>query len=240
MSTLFVADIHLGGEHPHISQRFNDYLRQAAPGADALYILGDLFETWIGDDAAQNEHLATIETLRSLTQNGLPVYVMHGNRDFLLRKKFASDTGCQIITDPTVIDLYGTPTLLMHGDTLCTDDTAYLTFRQQVRDERFLQDFLSKSIEERVAIARHIRESARSEANKKSAEIMDVNQNAVLEVMQQHGVHQLIHGHTHRPAVHNIEIDGAPAQRIVLGDWYSQNSWLECDEDGCRLSNLQP
>lgn len=239
MSTLFIADIHLGNEHPDISQRFVEFLRQQAPGAEALYILGDLFEVWIGDDAVQQEHQDAIQALRQLTDGGLPVFVMHGNRDFLLGKGFETMTGCQLIKDPVVINLHGKPTLLMHGDSLCIDDQEYQQFRSQLRGSEWQQQFLGTNIEQRIAIARKYRDESRSRSQNKSEQIMDVNANAVIEAMRKHGVSQLIHGHTHRPAVHEFEIDGMPAQRIVLGDWYSQNSSLLCDERGCQLSNLE-
>lgn len=236
MGTLFIADVHLGNEHPGISQRFNAFLRRTAPGAEALYILGDLFEVWIGDDAVQPEHQVTLDTLRDLTSHDLPIYVMHGNRDFLLGQQFEATTGCQLIADPIVIELQGTPTLLMHGDALCTDDTGYQQFRSQVRDESWQQWFLSRSIEERLAYVRQVRDESRRRSQKKSLDIMDVNTQAVVDAMKQHDVKQLIHGHTHRPAVHDLQIDGIAAQRIVLGDWYTQNSGLLCDDKGCRLS----
>ncbi len=239
MSKLFIADIHLGNEHPDISQRFVEFLHQQAPGAESLYILGDLFEVWIGDDAVQLEHQDAIQALRQLTDSGLPVYVMHGNRDFLLGQGFEAMTGCQLIKDPVVIDLFGEPTLLMHGDSLCIDDQEYQQFRNQLRSPAWQQQFLSAPIDQRVAIARKYRDESRSRSQNKSDEIMDVNAAAVIETMRKHGVTQLIHGHTHRPAVHEIEVDGKAAQRIVLGDWYSQNSSLLCDADGCQLSNLK-
>lgn len=236
MATLFISDIHLGDEHPEISQRFTEFLATEAPTADALYILGDLFEVWIGDDAAQTEHRPALEALRHLSDGGLPIYIMHGNRDFLLGKNFEAMTGCQLIDDPTVIDLYGTATLLMHGDSLCTDDAEYIQFRNQVRNPEWQHNFLSASVEQRIQIARKYRNESMIRNQNKSVEIMDVNSDTVIETMRKHGVTQLIHGHTHRPAIHPIEIDGNASQRIVLGDWYSQNSSLRCDQSGCHLS----
>lgn len=239
MSTLFIADIHLGNENPDISQRFVKFLVRQAPSTEALYILGDLFEVWLGDDAVQQEHQDAIQVLRQLTDGGLPIYVMHGNRDFLIGKGFEAMTGCQLIHDPLLIDLDGKPTLLMHGDSLCIDDKEYQQLRRQLRSSEWQQQFLSASIEQRLEIARQYRDESRSRIQHKSQEIMDVNADAVIEAMRTHSVPQLIHGHTHRPAVHEFEIDGMPAQRIVLGDWYSHNSSLLCDERGCQLSNLQ-
>lgn len=238
MSTLFIADIHLGIEHPEISQRFVEFLQQQTVAAEALYILGDLFEVWIGDDAIQPEHQAAIDALKQLSDSGTPVYVMHGNRDFLLGKRFEELTGCQLISDPLLIDLHGTPTLLMHGDSLCTDDSEYMQMRQQLRSPQWQQQFIAASIEQRLQVARQYRDESRSRSKSKPLEIMDVNAEAVIAAMHEHDVTQLIHGHTHRPAVHNLKFDDQTAQRIVLGDWYSQNSSLHCDENGCRLSNL--
>jgi UDP-2,3-diacylglucosamine hydrolase len=238
MTTLFIADIHLGNEHPQISQRFCDFLRGEARSAEALYILGDLFEVWIGDDGVQPEHEAAIAALRELTSSGVPVYVMHGNRDFLLGAQFEVLSGCRLIDDHVVINLYGTPTLLMHGDTLCTDDNEYLQFRQQMRSSEWQQQFLGQSVEQRVAIARHYREESRRRSQGKPLEIMDVNNDAVIDIMERYGVARLIHGHTHRPALHALVVDYHPAQRIVVGDWYEQQSVLRCDVGGCRLSNL--
>lgn len=239
MSTLFIADIHLGREHPEISDRFIQFLDRQARSCEALYILGDLFEVWIGDDAAQAEHRPALAALRRLTDDGVPVFLLHGNRDFLLGRGFEAQTGCQLIEEPLVIDLYGIPTLLLHGDTLCTDDTDYQQMRKQLRSPAWQAEFLGASVEQRLAIARQYRNESRVRSRAKSEAIMDVNTDAVMEAMRRHEVTRLIHGHTHRPAVHHLEIDGRPAERIVLGDWYTQNSSLHCDAAGCRLSNLQ-
>ncbi|ALP52550.1 UDP-2,3-diacylglucosamine hydrolase [Candidatus Tenderia electrophaga] len=238
MSTLFIADIHLGGEHPEISRRFVEFLERQAPGCEALYILGDLFEVWIGDDAVQAEHRAALQALRRLTDQGVPVRIMHGNRDFLLGHGFEALSGCQLIDDPQVIDLYGTRTLVMHGDSLCSDDVDYQQLRRQLRDPAWQRQFLAASEARRLAIAKQYRDASRSRTREKTEAIMDVNPAAVVEAMRAYGVTQLIHGHTHRPAVHELEIDGRPARRIVLGDWYSQDSSLRCDASGCRLSNF--
>lgn len=238
MSTLFIADIHLGGEHPEISRRFVEFLERQAPGCEALYILGDLFEVWIGDDAVQAEHRAALQALRRLTDQGVPVRIMHGNRDFLLGHGFEALSGCQLIDDPQVIDLYGTRTLVMHGDSLCSDDVDYQQLRRQLRDPAWQRQFLAASEAQRLAIAKQYRDASRNRTREKTEAIMDVNPAAVVEAMRAYGVTQLIHGHTHRPALHELEIDGRPARRIVLGDWYSQDSSLRCDASGCRLSNF--
>jgi len=230
MSTLFISDLHLSTERPAITALFLDFLHTRARQAEALYILGDLFEYWIGDDVATlPEYRPLIDGLRELTAAGVPVYVMHGNRDFLLGDGFAQQTGCRLIPDPTLVSLYGENVLLMHGDTLCTDDVAYLKFREMVRNPDWVKMFLGKSVAERVAIVRDYREISKTATATKKPEIMDVNPLAVEAAMRQHGVRHLIHGHTHRPAQHDLQLDGQRARRTVLGDWYDQGSVLVCD-----------
>ena len=236
MSTLFISDLHLSAERPGITHLFLEFLRNQAAEADALYILGDLFEVWIGDDASVPEHRTVIEGLRHLADSGTPVYVMHGNRDFLMAKGFEEASGCRIIPHPIIIDLHGVPTLLMHGDTLCTDDIEYQRFRAQVRDPARQQQFLSLPPEQRAAIAMDYRTQSREKSSQKPQEIMDVNPQAVENTMREHRVNRLIHGHTHRPATHEVTIDGKTARRIVLGDWYHQGSVLICNETGCHLT----
>ena len=239
MHTLFISDLHLSAERPAIVALFLGFLRTRARHAAALYILGDLFEYWIGDDVAtQPEYQPLLDGLRALTAAGVPVHVMHGNRDFLLGTGFEQQTGCRLLPDPSVISLYGENTLLMHGDTLCTDDVAYLKFRVMVRNPDWVHMFLGKTIAERVAIVREYREISKTATAAKKPEIMDVNPGAVDAVLRQQGVRHLIHGHTHRPAQHRFELDGSPARRTVLGDWYDQGSVLVCDAQGCVLESL--
>lgn len=235
--TLFVSDLHLDASRPEITELFLVFL-QRARAAETLYILGDLFEAWIGDD--DDDHLAgTVRKgLRALNEHGTPVYLMHGNRDFLLGDAFARQTGCRLLADPTVIDLYGQPTLLMHGDLLCTDDHAYQQFRRQVHEPAWQQTVLAKPLVERRLMASTLRGESQAANAGKQQELMDVNQEEVQRVMGEHGVQRLIHGHTHRPAVHDFFLDGKPAQRIVLGDWYDQGSMLRCDAAGCELISL--
>lgn len=235
MTILFIADIHLGEEHPGISERFVRFIEDKACHAEALYILGDLFEAWVGDDVITVGQQPAISALRQLTRRGVPVYVMHGNRDFLLGPGFETATGCHLLTDPIVIDLHGQRTLLMHGDTLCADDHEYQAFRSQVRDPAWQRQFLNLSTEQRLATARHYRQQSQLRSKDKQMEIMDVTPAAVTEVMHRHNVQRLIHGHTHRPAVHEIILNNTRVQRIVLGDWYQQNSWLECDSESWQL-----
>jgi UDP-2,3-diacylglucosamine hydrolase len=239
MATLFISDLHLSAQRPALVQLFLDFLHRRASQAEALYILGDLFEYWIGDDAAtQPEYAPIVHGLHTLTQAGVPVYVMHGNRDFLLGAEFERLTGCRLLPEASTIDLYGEPVLLMHGDSLCTDDIAYQNFRRMVRDPRWVQGFLSKGLAERDAIVRNLRETSKAATAEKQPEIMDVNPAAVETTLREHGLRHLIHGHTHRPAQHRIRVDDQDARRTVLGDWYQQGSVLVCEPGACRLESL--
>jgi UDP-2,3-diacylglucosamine hydrolase len=238
-TTLFISDLHLEARRPAITDLFLAFLT----GLDAatcagVYILGDLFEAWIGDDSDDVHDQRVLAALRVTTERGIPILVMHGNRDFLLGEGFAQATGCTLLDDPTLIELNGEPTLLMHGDTLCTDDTEYQEFRGVVRNPLWQQQFLAKPIAERRAIAANLRETSRQRTGEKSAEIMDVNSQAVASILREYQTPRLIHGHTHRPAVHDLLIDGVPTQRIVLGDWYEQGSVLRCNAAGIRLETL--
>lgn len=237
MTTLFVSDLHLDSSRPAITRLFFDFLAGEAAEADALYILGDLFEAWIGDDDDDPHHQAVIARLQDLSRK-VPVAVMRGNRDFLLGDRFALMTTCRLMGDAEVVDLYGTPTLLMHGDSLCTDDDAYQQFRTMVRDPEWQRGMLAKPLAERRLIAKSARDESAIQNSMKPEAIMDVNADAVAAVMREHGVRRFIHGHTHRPAVHDFELDGRPAQRIVLGDWYEQGSVLRVDAGGAVLSKL--
>jgi UDP-2,3-diacylglucosamine hydrolase len=236
--TLFVSDLHLDPERPAVSELFLDFLARRAGQADAVYILGDLFEAWIGDDDLSALNQAVCEGLADCAVAGSPVFVMRGNRDFLLGEQFARRAGCTLLDDQLVIDLYGTPTLLMHGDQLCTDDAEYMKFRDMVRDTAWQSALLARSLEERREIARDMRRVSREQTSGKPEAITDVNAQAVIDVMARHDVRRLIHGHTHRPGFHDLVINGDPAQRIVLGDWYEQGSLLECNPQGCRLQAL--
>ena len=236
--TLFISDLHLDPARAAITELFLAFLRTTAPRAEALYILGDLFEAWIGDDAADAAHRPVIEGLRALSAGGTPVYLMHGNRDFLMGARFEQMSGARLLPDPSVIDLYSQPTLLMHGDTLCTDDVDYQQFRARVRGERWQREFLALPPARRAEIAHRLRVASQEYTRGKKPEIMDVNPQAVERALREHRVLRLIHGHTHRPAVHTLPLDGRTATRIVLGDWYEQGSVLHCDAAGCRLSSL--
>jgi len=238
-TTLFISDLHLCGARPAITGLFLDFLRHRARSADALYILGDLFEYWIGDEAVEQEEFrAIVRGLRELTAGGTPVFVMHGNRDFLMAHGFETATGCRLLADPARIDLHGTPTLLMHGDSLCIDDVEYMAFRAQVRNPAWQREFLARPVAERDRIVRDFREISKNSTASKKPEIMDVNQKAVEAIMREHGVQRLIHGHTHRPKEHVFTLDGRTAQRMVLGDWYEQGSVLSVDARGWLLESL--
>jgi UDP-2,3-diacylglucosamine hydrolase len=239
MTMLFISDLHLTAERPTITELFLRFLRGEAAQARALYILGDLFEYWIGDEAcAAPENAPVVAGLRALTDAGVRVYFMHGNRDFLVGAGFARATGCTLLPEAAVIDLYGRKTLLLHGDTLCTDDVEYQRFRQFIREPARISEFLSKTIPERLDMVRSYREMSKLATSSKSVEIMDVNADTVVATLRMHGVQQLIHGHTHRPATHALSVNGRPAGRIVLGDWYEQGSVLRCDALGCALAGL--
>lgn len=235
MATYFISDLHLEEKRPDITRAFLHFLTEDAPQAETLYILGDLFEAWIGDDAQTPLSIEVVAALKKLTDAGTALFIMHGNRDFLIGHAFAKSTGATLLDDPTVIDLYGKPALLMHGDTLCTNDIEYLKFRAQVRHPLFQQDFLSKPIHERIAIAKHIRDISKTEGQNKAYDIMDVTPQAVLDAMAQHHVDLLIHGHTHRPATHDVTVNNKPAQRMVLGDWDKNPQIVKADATQCTL-----
>ena len=229
MTTLLISDLHLDESRPHIVDLYTNLLAGAARKADALYILGDLFEAWIGDDDDAALPARAASAMRTLGEAGVPVYFMHGNRDFLLGADYAARAGLTLLADPTVVELGGERTLLMHGDTLCTDDVEYLKFRALVRDPLWQQQFLSRPLAERRAFAAQARGESRTHTTAARPEIMDVTQTAVEAAMRAHGVRRLIHGHTHRPATHRFDLDGQTAERIVLGDWYEQDSVLRLD-----------
>ena len=239
MTSLFISDLHLCAERPAITKLFLEFLQTRAAAAQALYILGDLMEYWIGDEAmALPEHQGIVQGLQQLTANGVLVSIMHGNRDFLLGQAFMQQSGCRLLPDPSLIELDGQMVLLMHGDSLCTDDVDYIAFRKMVRDPAWQQKVLAMAVPERIALSRQLREDSKVAMAGKKPEIMDVNQQAVEQVMRQHGVRQLIHGHTHRPAVHHFELDGATVTRTVLGDWYEQGSVLRVQPGQWVLENL--
>ncbi len=238
MTTLFISDLHLEASQPEIGEQFLSFLKAEARGSKALYILGDLFEVWLGDDDP-NPYYATMKTaLRELADAGVPMYFMHGNRDFTIGKDFAAETGVEILDDPTIVDLYGESVLLCHGDSLCTDDVEYQQVRAMTRNPDWQAMMLAKSIEERIAFAMQAREDSKARGESVSDEIMDVNQDAVIALLREHGVATLLHGHTHRPAIHDVDLGDRSAKRIVLGDWYEQGSIVRWDTNGPRLEAM--
>jgi UDP-2,3-diacylglucosamine hydrolase len=228
--TLFISDLHLTEERPEANERFIALLEEKGRAADALYILGDFFEYWIGDDDVGEPFNAVVAALlKDLTRHGVPVYLMHGNRDFLIGEGFCAATGAILLPDPTVAEIGGVKTLLVHGDTLCTDDVEYQAWRRKARDPAFQAAFLAKSLAERRQTVVQMREKSRQVVQEKTAEIMDVNDDAVREAMRSHGVRRLIHGHTHRPGRHELDIDGERCERWVLPDWYGRGGYLQVD-----------
>ncbi|MCB5191294.1 UDP-2,3-diacylglucosamine diphosphatase [Methylobacillus arboreus] len=236
--SLFISDLHLCGSRPAITTQFLEFLRQQAAQAEALYILGDFFEYWAGDDDLA-QHQPIIQALRELSNQGTRIYFMHGNRDFLIGEAFAQTAGLTILPDPTLLTLYGKRVLLSHGDALCTDDVAYQDFRQQVRSPAWQQTFLQQPLSVRKAQIEALRQRSEQEKSGKQESIMDVNAVAVDELLRRYEYPDLlIHGHTHRPALHELEVDGHKVKRWVLGDWYEQGSCLFADEAGFRHQPL--
>lgn len=224
---LFISDLHLSPERPDIIRLFCDFMAETAPGCQRLFILGDFVEYWLGDDDPAPGLQPAFDAMGRLADSGTEIYLMHGNRDFLMGESFAEKTGCTLLQDPSIIRIDGQDVLLMHGDTLCTDDTAYQQLRVMLRNPAWQADFLAKPMEERVMMAKALREKSEQEVSTKSMEIMDVNAAAVEAAFAEHQVSLLIHGHTHRPAVHHLEVQGRDCTRIVLADWYTQGHYLE-------------
>ena len=224
MRSLYISDLHLSEERAEANERFFRFIEDDAAGADALYVLGDLFEYWIGDDDLDSPFNAVvIGFFRRLTAAGTRLYFMHGNRDFLVGERFAAATGAALLADPTVMD----GVLLMHGDTLCTDDADYQAWRRTARDPAWQSGFLAKPLAARRATVQGMREKSKEVVSAKPAEIMDVNDEAVRRALRQHGVSRLVHGHTHRPGLHRLQVDGRPCERWVLPDWYGRGGYLE-------------
>lgn len=238
MATLFISDLHLEPARPEIGEQFLAFLAGPARDADALYILGDLFEAWIGDDDP-NPYYAQMKTaIRELSDSGVPVFFMHGNRDFMIGEGFSAEAGVSLLSDPYMLQLHGEKVLLSHGDALCTDDLEYQQVRAMTRNPDWQAMMMSKSIEDRVAFALQAREQSLARNESMQEEITDVNQDAVANTIRETGADILLHGHTHRPAVHPFHVDERAVHRIVLGDWYEQGSMVIWDEDGPRLEEL--
>jgi UDP-2,3-diacylglucosamine hydrolase len=241
VTTLFISDLHLDGAQPEITDQFLRFLDEEAKHAAALYILGDLFEAWIGDDDPDADKQRAIAALRATTQAGVRCYLIHGNRDFLIGKRFSQETGVQLLEDGTVVDLYGRRVLLMHGDSLCIDDHAYQRLRRIVRNPLVQFTMRSLSLKQRQKLAARMRAGSKAHIqsmDRTAPQIMDVNANEVLATLARYDVDCIVHGHTHRPAIHHLQVNGKPATRIVLGDWYEQGSVLKWDERGYELLSL--
>ena len=238
MPTLFISDLHLDAERPEIGEQFLAFAAGEARDADALYILGDLFESWVGDDDPNPHYAAMKAAIRGVSDAGVPVYFMHGNRDFMIGDGFAAETGVRILEDPTVVDLYGESVLLSHGDAWCTDDVEYQNVRAMTRNPQWQAAMLEKPLEVRLAIAAGARAESQARNAMLPEEIMDVNPGAIRDAMREHGVRTILHGHTHRPAVHRFELDGDDATRIVLGDWYDHGSVVRWDTGGYSLDEM--
>ena len=223
-----------------INRCFFGFLEREARSADALYILGDLFEYWAGDDDLDDPlNAAVAAALARLRGGGVPVFLMHGNRDFVIGEAFARASGVKLLPDPVLLNMHGQPVLLMHGDTLCTLDHEYQSFRREARSDTWIRNLLAKPLSERKAAIEALRRQSEQEKRSKAAEIMDVAPAEVEAALRRHGYPRLIHGHTHRPARHVHMVDGHTCERWVLADWYQAGSYLACDESGCRAVRLK-
>ncbi len=238
MTTLFISDLHIDASCPEITGQFLHLLNGEARAAEALYILGDLFESWVGDDDADVDQAAAMAGLRSLTTAGVPCFVMHGNRDFLLGKGFCAMTGARLLPDPLIVTLYGERVLVMHGDALCTDDLPYQRLRATVRNVDWQRQFLGLSVASRRALAGAARAGSQAHTAAVEYTITDVNPTSVAAALRGAGVATLLHGHTHRPAIHALTVDGRACTRIVLGDWHTRGSVLRWDRGGPELASL--
>lgn len=238
MTTLFISDLHLQASKPEIGKQFLSFLDGEAAQAEALYILGDLFEYWVGDDDPDPHYAVMKRAIRDLVDAGVPVFFMHGNRDFMIGEQFAEETGVTLLGDPDSIELHGEKVLLSHGDALCTDDKHYQQMRLMTRNPEWQAMMRAKPLEERIAIAENARQQSEEYNASIDEDIMDVNQDAVIDTLREHGVDILLHGHTHRPAVHEVNLKDRTALRIVLGDWYEQGSVVRWDEKGPRLEAM--
>jgi UDP-2,3-diacylglucosamine hydrolase len=239
MALYFISDLHLDATRADVSAAFLAYLDNLPADTEHLYILGDFFEVWIGDDDDDAFHRRVTDALARATARGTRISLMHGNRDFLLGQQFAAQTGVSLLPDPFLLEYAGHRYLLMHGDTLCTADTRYMAFRAQVRNPAWQAALLQKTLDERRAIARSLRETSRKEGAEKAGYIMDVTEAEVTSMLRDHGVSALIHGHTHRPAIHDVDAGGTAARRIVLGDWDSAGYDLRLDADTIELRRFR-
>jgi UDP-2,3-diacylglucosamine hydrolase len=234
---LLISDLHLAAERPEATEKFIAFLEEKARGAEALYVLGDLFEYWIGDDDLEEPFNAVVVGFfAALTRSGTALYLMHGNRDLLIGERFCRATGAKLLADPVVVEIGGEKTLLMHGDTLCTDDTEYQAWRRTAHSPDYQRAFLAKSLAGRRAAMHVLRDKSKAINKTKPPEIMDVSEDAVREALHRHGVRRLIHGHTHRQGKHELEVDGRRCERWVLPDWYGRGGYLEAADTRLRFT----
>ncbi|MEL7560726.1 UDP-2,3-diacylglucosamine diphosphatase [Stutzerimonas chloritidismutans] len=233
---LLISDLHLEEKRPDITRAFLRFLETRAAQAEALYILGDFFEVWVGDDGMSPFQHEIARALNALSQGGTRVYLMHGNRDFMIGKAFCREAGCTLLVDPYIAQLGGERVLLTHGDSLCTRDEGYMRLRRWLRNPVSLFILHNLSLAKRQKLAQKLRSSSKEETRMKASDIVDVTPDEVIKIMQRHKVRTLIHGHTHRPATHSMQIDGQAAMRIVLGDWDRQGWALQVDEAGLHQS----
>lgn len=241
MTTWFISDLHMDAARPAVTLHLLDFLAQVQGNADALYILGDFFEYWVGDDALDVPPMSAFQpvvaSLKQVSDSGVSLYFLHGNRDFLVGERFAAATGCTLLPEQLIVDLYGVPTLILHGDTLCTDDVQYQQVRKLFRNPQWQQQALSLPLSERIRQAEAMRMQSREAIQGKAEEILDVNQQTVEQTLREAGVIRMIHGHTHRPGIHDFMLDGKSVQRVVLGDWHDdRGSFLRVDTNGMHLS----
>ena len=237
MAYCFISDLHLHEDRPDITQAFLGFLEETASKAEKLYILGDLFETWIGDDD-QNDFISEIREALLVTNKTTEIFMMHGNRDFLIGPEFASSSGMTLLNDPSTQEMFGNLVLLMHGDLLCIEDVDYQSFRKTTRDPKWQEEFLSKSLKERKEIAKDLRDMSKKATDEKKEDIMDVAHSEVVKTMQEFSVDLLIHGHTHRPNTHEITVNNGSAKRIVLGDWDQYGWYIWMDSKSCELKKF--
>jgi UDP-2,3-diacylglucosamine hydrolase len=232
LSTLLVSDLHLDGALPEAIAQFESFLSGPVRAAEALYILGDLFESWVGDDDDDPDRARVCAALRSLSGAGVACHVCHGNRDFLLGTGFEQRTGCRILADPTIVERYGERVLLTHGDALCVDDLSYQRLRSTVRNTSWQRRFMRLSLATRRTLAEAARAGSRNHTGMVAPDVMDANPNAIVNVLRACRARTMVHGHTHRPGIHEFAVDGVPARRLVLGAWYEQGSYLRWDARG--------
>ncbi len=238
--SLFISDLHLDATRPIIVDLFFDFLDKTASQASELYILGDLFEVWIGDDDENEFNQSIINKLRETADKGINLYIMRGNRDFLIGTVFEKASGCKRLDDPTCINLFNNSILLMHGDSLCTDDLKYQAIREYVRSDAMRVELMSKTLDERREIAKQARHYSLEATKNNPDSIMDVNEAAVTTEFKKHHVSTMIHGHTHRMKQHSVVIDGENCQRIVLGDWHENGNYLEVSSKGYQMKIIEP